>query len=507
MNDKEGSVKYNIEYQFDSTSNSSTNKDISILTHVMNYIPYTDKAISSILYELYERAKYNTSISPFNNDAIGELSDVEYDNLKEQVIDDAEIVDALKKNVTSRQALISQMEASMTKYIYYQDQFPTTQYIKDGLNDDFKIEEAPSSSNNIANPNSQYTQLSQFLNGYKAESYRTAIYPFNSSTYLSYLNQSAFTSSNLDLHGMLSVNPPHDFITSPQYAEIWAKDGYTTNMFTNTLGVNGIYKNILNTPYFHKQLYNDYFKTQSIEKYAGSAYLLLNSLPFKDLDDTISNTTLQALSNQILGNDSTLVSSLFREIGASHYIPYHMMLKWGSIYHRYKKWITEGVDIIPNVTDMIDGKLYFDNYYGLTYTGLTSGKTVSEGSPLDIGFHPYYDDIFCGIVNGYGFFDTSSAVSNYADMIAAGVTKLYYLKPEEQLHGQVLLIILYLPELLIVDIHYYHVTGIVMLTELTLHWQNKIILKLYGDLMKVQLAIILHIVNTHFLRMMNILKD
>ena len=30
------------------------------------------------------------------------------------------------------------------------------------------------------------------------------------------------------------------------------------------------------------------------------------------------------------------MSSLFREVNASHYIPYHLILKWGSIYHRYK---------------------------------------------------------------------------------------------------------------------------------------------------------------------------
>ena len=45
-------------------------------------------------------------------------------------------------------------------------------------------------------------------------------------------------------------------------------------------------------------------------------------------------------------NTETSVSTIFREIGGSHYIPYHMMLKWGSIYHRYKKYINGDGDIL-----------------------------------------------------------------------------------------------------------------------------------------------------------------
>jgi hypothetical protein len=202
-------------------------------------------------------------------------------------------------------------------------------------------------------------------------------------------------------------------------------------MFTNTIKINGIDKHILNTPYFHKQLYSDFIGTQAQEKYAGSAYLLLNSLPFKDLDDQITNFALQYFSKGVLGNESTLVSTIFREIGATHYIPYHMMLKWGSIYHRYKKWINYGVDIIANVTDRIDRNLFFDNDAGITYTGLTSGKTISESSISDVGFHPYYETIFHQIVNGYGFFNTNSAASDYANMIVSGVTKLYYQEAHE----------------------------------------------------------------------------
>ena len=130
------------------------------------------------------------------------------------------------------------------------------------------------------NFNSDYSEVSKFLSTYKSEDYRKAIYPFNSTTYLSYATK------NLDLNGILTIDTPNnDFIASPILPNMWIKDGFTDNMFINAVKINGIDKHILNTPYFHKQLFNDFTKTQVQEKYVGSSYLLLNSLPFLDIDD------------------------------------------------------------------------------------------------------------------------------------------------------------------------------------------------------------------------------
>lgn len=419
---KQGSTD-NVNYIFDSKADTNK-KDLSVLTNLINYIPYNDKSVSSILYEIYERAKYTTSLSPFSNDSIIELSNVEYVNLKDQVIDDIDIVDMLKNNVTNHTALLSQMKASspLERFPYYQDQLPTVSYIKDGLSQDYSVQKYDGVTNDLISSNSEYAKTSQFLTLYKPEEYRKTIYPFNSTTYQSYV---PFKAKNLNLNGMLFVNTPNDFISSPLYPVMWVKDSFTDNLFNNTITINGAQRQILNTPYFHKQLFNDFTKTQSQEKYVGSAYLLLNSLPFKDLDDSISNTSLQNFSGGLLGNDSTLVSTVFREIGATHYIPYHMMLKWGSIYHRYKTWINDNIDIIGGITTPIDGQLFFDNYTFLTYNAI-SGKTVDRALQKDIGFHPYYETVFHQIVNGYGFYDVSSGTTGYSNMITSGVTKLYY---------------------------------------------------------------------------------
>jgi dynein heavy chain len=62
------------------------------------------------------------------------------------------------------------------------------------------------------------------------------------------------------------------------------------NIFSQKLTITGTTtENILNTPYFHNQLYSDFGKSGSAYgRYAGSAYLLLNSLPFVELQDYVN---------------------------------------------------------------------------------------------------------------------------------------------------------------------------------------------------------------------------
>ncbi len=171
--------------------------------------------------------------------------------------------------------------------------------------------------------------------------------------------------------------------------------------------------NILNTPYFHKQLYSDFFKSGRIGRYVGSSYLFLNSLPFKDLEDTFSS--------------NIKVSSLFREIGSTHFIPYHLLLKWGSIYHRYKKKILDNVDILDgflttsNITTNFNGSEFFDNNSGFTFT--LNGTGITYSNNVDIGIHPYYDAIFHQIVNGYNHYDVFSGSSSFNVNANAGGIK------------------------------------------------------------------------------------
>ena len=417
---KEGNPE-NINYIFGTGINMSK-KDIGVLTNISGYLPYGDKSPSSILYEIYERAKYTTALNPFSNDVMVELADVEFDNLQNQIGEDIDVVDILKSYVTNYGNLLYYMGAFSTfeRYPYYQDQLPTVPYIKDVIAQDYSINKYQRNTEKPTNEN-LYPKLSAFLLNYKPESYRTKIYPFNSTTYLSYTNNS-FNIKDLYLNGILKVNAPEDFISSSMNAYMWVKDEYRYNLFNNVIKIGDQYKHILNTPYFHKQLYNDFTGLQSQGKYVGSSYLFLNSLPFKDLDDLTSFGYAGPVQND------TLVSTIFREIGASHYIPYHLMLKWGSIYHRYKRYINDSVDIINNITNPIDGDLYFDNDLNRVYTGSTDPgvDTIDRSNLNDVGIHPFYDTVFHQIANGYAFFDFISGPTGYSQTISSNITKIYY---------------------------------------------------------------------------------
>jgi hypothetical protein len=222
-----------------------------------------------------------------------------------------------------------------------------------------------------------------------------------------------FPINDLKLNGVLDVDTINGFISSPKNTSMWVKSGYLKNLFDNGLYItNTTSTNILNTPYFHKQLFSDYTKSYGYGKYTGSAYLLLNSLPFVELEDMVNMT------NPSNGKSSDIrISTLFREIGSTHFIPYHLLLKWGSIYHRYKKYITYGEDILSgfldssNKTSDFDGGLFFDGglpttAFMVTYTqnGTTTTKTVIHDGN-DVGIHPYYDSVYCSVINGYSHYD------------------------------------------------------------------------------------------------------
>lgn len=440
-----------IEYIFDTDSTENNIQNINLFTSISNRIPYINKSYSSLLYEIYERARYSMSVAPYNDDTIKELAVIESKNIINKLENDLDLMSLLKSNITlnlptgvtsnhqftfnllSRMASISPFE----KYPYLQNQIPTIDYINEINNEDFSIDiNKQKSSNDVVVKNTtdgknayssnrnetKYDELNNFLKTYKPEDYRLNIYPFNSPIYLKYIdnNKTELKSNDLQFYGniMSTTNTSNNFIESITTPDMWVKDGFKENFLTNTLKFDDGRKiNILNTPYFHKQLYNDFTSKKSIGKYAGSAYLLLNSLPFLELTDRIKVNE---------GDSGTLVSTLFREIGATHKIPYHLMIKWGSIYHRYKKYILENIDILDNITGSLDISTFYDNGgTGRTYNIGT--EEININNKNIVGFYPYYQDIFHQIVNDYLFypFDFSGTTTNFTKSIYEKVQNNY----------------------------------------------------------------------------------
>ena len=407
--DKEGGIN-KIQTIINNNSDSKNSKKISTASSVTNILPYVNKEPSSFIYEIWERALNYTLLDSFNDDTIKELAQIEFQNIKNSIVNDNTLLKILHDEIKSETDLpvVLKKVAPYENYSYYQDQLPTTDYLKSFYNQSYNIEQYVGTNN--SNDTTPYPNLVKNINNYSPEDYRTNIYPFSSDLYSTYLNNS-FTKSSLISGKFLQVDTTQGLVSGQIDPNFWVKNGihgyYTTNLFSQPILVKDNATLILNTPYFHNQLFNDFNKLNTNGKYVGSAYLLLNSLPFVDLSDTI-NYTLKDKTNV-----SVLVSSLFREVGSSQYIPYHLILKWGSIYHRYKTYLQTGVDILTGCTTSntnrttkpISGRTFFDNGNSSIPPLFLNGTPITYTIGKDVGIHPYYDAIFHQIVNGYEHFN------------------------------------------------------------------------------------------------------
>ena len=177
-------------------------------------------------------------------------------------------------------------------------------------------------------------------------------------------------------------------------------DGFVTDTQTTS---------ILNTPYFinaiQNGVYNFRYKPNDLSSYKQAAYLFLNSLPLASLREKYRSYNEP--------NDLSYILSTIKKFGAVHKLPYAWVVKYGSIWHRYKTWNDTGVDILDEVWKDFD---YLGNYdpvtsastkvYSLNIEGFQNNivleNTVSatpnlvayNSTTMNTGFFPkLYDDM------------------------------------------------------------------------------------------------------------------
>ena len=143
-------------------------------------------------------------------------------------------------------------------------------------------------------------------------------------------------------------------------------DGYTgQTTFSQTTS-------ILNTPYFINsiQLGVENYRNGVKYPYKEAAYLFINSLPLATLREKY--TTYDTSKT-----DLDYIFATFKKFGALHRVPYAWVLKYGSIWNRYKTWVETGNDYIDNVWKDFDAVLNFDP---ITNTQTTSYNLVIDGN-------------------------------------------------------------------------------------------------------------------------------
>ena len=197
---------------------------------------------------------------------------------------------------------------------------------------------------------------------------------------------------------------------------------------------------MLNTPYFVNAIQTGVsnFRNSDLYPYKAGAYLFLNSLPLSTLREKYKTDN---------GNGSTTdldyIFATMKKFGAIHRIPYAWILKYGSVWHRYKTFVETGVDIIDTSWS---GFSYVDNYdpvtnnptkdYSLTINGgnydiileknttipITSGTSTS--SLINVGFYPKTINDFNVFYQGFMLYSgyTSADIQNG---ISSGLTLNY----------------------------------------------------------------------------------
>ena len=421
----------NITYIFEGSDFDETKiKPISTLLNVNGSFPYTDKTHPALLYEIWERSKYATLIDSFDVSTVQELAAIEYNNIKESIQDDDDLLGVLYNNVKSDKDLESLLPgvSVFDRYPYKKDNIPTTPSIVDVFEVPFSIKQY-TNQNKSTTVADEYPNLNKNLETFIGADYRKNIYPFNTPTYLSYIGKSSFDVNELKTNGTLSLNLQEGFVCSPIDGKAWVKNTYVKNLFGQYFKISNskteTSTSILNTPYFHKQLHKDFLKDSPYGKFTTSAYLLLNSLPFKDLNDEIE-----------FNGKKTRMSTMFREVGATHFIPYYQILRWGSIYHRYKTYLNGNIefsdydDILSGTTTPINTQLFFGvsgetptPITGFTYTDETS-TPVTINYNDSVGVHPYYDAIYHQIVKGTNHYVVSGGTNQFQQSITDKVIRI-----------------------------------------------------------------------------------
>jgi len=282
-------------------------------------------------------------------------------------------------------------------------------YMADGNN--LQKRENVFKTNQVLEYNTTIKSISNFDNNVESKD-KQPVTNFNYKT-----NNSGTFKQSLDLTNL------QNFYENRKILEQYTTEGnieyfdYNNNLTPNQT------TSMLNTPYFINAIQEGVFKfrfTNDLYPYKNAAYLFLNSLPLATLREKYKE------DNNGSFNDLDYIFSTFKKYGAIHRLPYAWILKYGSIWHRYKKWLEDEEDILDSVWTDFN---YLDNYdpqlSALTKTfslvlnsvpqDIVLQQTFTNGSDeqdvINVGFYPKLLDDFNTFIQGRRVFETLVPIS------------------------------------------------------------------------------------------------
>jgi hypothetical protein len=266
--------------------------------------------------------------------------------------------------------------------------------------------------------------------------------PVTNFSYLNYENPTTnATATGLPVFYFTRV--PKSFAVTEGYCSYVSPSQLNTLSTINSFGTGSLpyikTTSLLNTPYFVNsiQLGVDGIRRNSPYPFVQAAYLFLNSLPLASLREKY-----KSFDNSIT-TDLNFIASCFNKFGAIHKLPYAWMIKFGSIWHRYKKYKETNVDILTDVWKNFE---YLTNYspvlssttqtYDFTYDNVKQSVVLqSEDSTnitINTGFYPKLINDFNVFFNGFELY-TAYDNANIQNSINLGM-KLFKF-PESKINA------------------------------------------------------------------------
>ena len=481
------------------TKTSNDTKDINRVSSGAIEFPvsnevYQNKVVSKFIYEIYERALLTSHYSKLdrsNNltsdaDKISNvISEGESINITKSVADnsDAELIKTLKTyNFNDFEKVLKHIsnEGVSESWQNYIRGIFNTGYIKNIVeNASFEFKTYQQINESKAQPlvsmNNEKDIIEYVSNSTTSNKYDFVdIYPFTDKDWVkNNLANGTSTDEKLAFNTTktLLYNPTKKIITNfsdTQSVDVKKpitnfvyknvvtpvigndlRDFYSTRTYTNQLPTEGDVKyvnytglvsnyqttSIFNTPYFINSIQEgvENSKNGVDYPYVSSAYLFINSLPLSTLREKYK--TYNGTTSNYSDEDLDYIFASLKKFAAVHKVPYAWVLKIGSIWHRYKKYINTNVDILTNSWKDFDAKLNYDpvnnsatTIYNFTIPGQASATTMvletnnitptlggnSVQTIINTGFYPKLINDFNVFYQGYNVYTgyTNSDIQN-----------------------------------------------------------------------------------------------
>ena len=160
-----------------------------------------------------------------------------------------------------------------------------------------------------------------------------------------------------------------NYYTTRTYEQLYLTESYVDygTSYTGNVGTSIQTTSLLNTPYFVNALMDGVQKQKvgDVNPFAALGYMYLNSLPLITTKEKIKDITNNVTT------DLDYLAATFNKFSSIHQVPYAWILKYGSIWHRYKTYVEKNIDILEETWKDFDYTFAYDPNSGNTFTTYT----------------------------------------------------------------------------------------------------------------------------------------